>query len=111
MHSFQYFLYIGRTERSAMPALRPSAHVIGCFFANCQENFKNPVDSQGPPPYIALRRPDGGIGRRASFRCWYPKGCGGSSPLLGTIPFLIATKIKELSLFNQVARLALCKKA
>lgn len=36
---------------------------------------------------MALRRPDGGIGRRASFRCWYPKGCGGSSPLLGTIPF------------------------
>ena len=29
--------------------------------------------------------PDGGIGRRACFRCMYSQGCGGSSPLLGTI--------------------------
>ncbi len=29
--------------------------------------------------------PDGGIGRRASFRCWCLSGRGGSSPLLGTI--------------------------
>ena len=28
--------------------------------------------------------PGGGIGRRASFRCWYPHGCGSSSLLLGT---------------------------
>lgn len=31
------------------------------------------------------RRPDGGIGRRTSFRCWRSQGRGGSSPLLGTI--------------------------
>src|SRR3546814_20145899 len=29
--------------------------------------------------------PDGGIGRRTSFRCWRSQGRGGSSPLLGTI--------------------------
>ena len=29
--------------------------------------------------------PGGEIGRHASFRCWWPKGRGGSSPLLGTI--------------------------
>lgn len=34
------------------------------------------------------RRPDGGIGRRTSFRCWRSQGRGGSSPLLGTISFL-----------------------
>ncbi len=28
--------------------------------------------------------PDGGIGRRTSFRCWRSQGRGGSSPLLGT---------------------------
>ena len=28
--------------------------------------------------------PGGEIGRHASFRCWWPKGRGGSSPLLGT---------------------------
>ena len=32
--------------------------------------------------------PDGGIGRRTSFRCWRSQGRGGSSPLLGTIPSL-----------------------
>ena len=29
--------------------------------------------------------PEGGIGRRTSFRCWRSQGRGGSSPLLGTI--------------------------
>ena len=33
--------------------------------------------------------PGGGIGRRAGFRCQWPKGCEGSSPFLGTIPFPI----------------------
>jgi hypothetical protein len=28
--------------------------------------------------------PDGGIGRRTSFRCWRSQGRGGSSPLPGT---------------------------
>ncbi len=28
--------------------------------------------------------PDGGIGRRASFRCWFLYGSGSSSLLLGT---------------------------
>jgi hypothetical protein len=54
------------------------------FSAHFQENFENPVDTKAPAPYTPARRPDGGIGRRASFRCWYSKGCGGSSPLLGT---------------------------
>ena len=45
-----------------------------------------PVDTSARAFYTPARRPDGGIGRRASFRCWYSKGCGGSSPLLGTIP-------------------------
>ena len=39
-----------------------------------------------PPP--SCRRlppcPDGGIGRRTSFRCWRSQGRGGSSPLPGT---------------------------
>ena len=61
-----------------------------CFLMKKQglsQNFKIPVDTSRLPPYMAPRRPDGGIGRRASFRCWYSQGCGGSSPLLGTIPF------------------------
>ncbi len=69
-------------------------------FLDCRhENFKMPVDSRRQPPYMRDRRPDGGIGRRASFRCWYSKGCGGSSPLLGTkFPFqavVTALKIRE----------------
>ena len=54
------------------------------------------VDNRGPPVKGArlpdVRRlcrgipcPDGGIGRRTSFRCWRSQGRGGSSPLLGTI--------------------------
>ncbi|VWX49026.1 hypothetical protein NOVOSPHI9U_20200 [Novosphingobium sp. 9U] len=44
------------------------------------------VDNPRVTPY---RRPptpcpDGGIGRRTSFRCWRSQGRGGSSPLLGT---------------------------
>src|SRR5262249_51851198 len=33
---------------------------------------------------VRLRR-SGGIGRRASFRSWFPLGSGGSSPLFGSI--------------------------
>ena len=41
----------------------------------------------GPSTWLSVAQM-GGIGRRASFRCWYSKGCGGSSPLLGTkFPF------------------------
>ena len=46
--------------------------------------------ASGPllPRTVALWRgapcPDGGIGRRTSFRCWRSQGRGGSSPLLGT---------------------------
>ena len=36
-------------------------------------------------PLSTAHCPGGGIGRRASFRCWLSKGSGGSSPLLGTI--------------------------
>ena len=37
--------------------------------------------------------PDGGIGRRTSFRCWRSQGRGGSSPLLGTkTPAGVASK-------------------
>ncbi len=54
------------------------------------------VDRHPRPPLVApsypaaaLRPaapcPDGGIGRRTSFRCWRSQGRGGSSPLLGTI--------------------------
>ena len=35
----------------------------------------------GPPD--GIRSPGGGIGRRASLRCWWEKSLGGSSPLLG----------------------------
>ncbi len=52
--------------------------------------------SELPRPRLTSRRrptyrpaptpcPDGGIGRRTSFRCWRSQGRGGSSPLLGTI--------------------------
>jgi hypothetical protein len=39
-----------------------------------------------PSPGTSRRGPcpDGGIGRRTSFRCWRSQGRGGSSPLLGT---------------------------
>ena len=55
------------------------------------------VDSAPKPPLLGrsypasgtnarqLPCPDGGIGRRTSFRCWRSQGRGGSSPLLGTI--------------------------
>ena len=33
--------------------------------------------------------PGGGIGIRASLRCWFPQGIGGSSPLLGIDPPLL----------------------
>jgi hypothetical protein len=46
--------------------------------------FEKAVDRNRRPTYMHPRCPDGGIGRRASFRCWFPKGSGGSSPLLGT---------------------------
>src|SRR3982750_3127194 len=43
--------------------------------------------SAPPTSYILIPCPGGGIGRRTSFRCWRSQGRGGSSPLLGTIPF------------------------
>ena len=50
------------------------------------------IDKRQPPPLSAAAYlmnlhlcPDGGIGRRTSFRCWRSQGRGGSSPLLGTI--------------------------
>ena len=56
---------------------------------------KRSLTSPGSPPIRALLPsmvqsfpcpcPDGGIGRRTSFRCWRSQGRGGSSPLLGTI--------------------------
>ncbi len=63
------------------------------------------VDNRGPPVKGArlpdVRRlcrgipcPDGGIGRRTSFRCWRSQGRGGSSPLLGTI-FLFSVNRKH----------------
>ena len=81
-----------RAARCALPhpsrrpqaRCRPAPSFSLAFASHCRENFKSAVDSSRPAPYIAGRRPDGGIGRRASFRCWYSKGCGGSSPLLGT---------------------------
>src|SRR3954465_10140016 len=39
--------------------------------------------------------PDGGIGRRTSFRCWRSQGRGGSSPLLGTISFPLRSILIE----------------
>jgi hypothetical protein len=41
-----------------------------------------------------MQCPDGEIGRRTSFRCWRSKGCGGSSPLLGTIFFYKTLSMK-----------------
>jgi hypothetical protein len=43
------------------------------------------ITGRGSPPIVMLLCPDGGIGRRAGFRCQWPLGRGGSSPLLGTI--------------------------
>src|SRR5579863_1777632 len=43
------------------------------------------LTSAGPAPYPVPACPDGGIGRRAGFRYLWPKGRGGSSPLLGTM--------------------------
>ena len=44
-----------------------------------------PAPTRGPAKMTGpLRCPDGGIGRRTSFRCWRSQGRGGSSPLLGT---------------------------
>lgn len=70
-----------------LPYHRGPGRALPRFFAMRDENFKMPVDTSVTAFYMPVRRPDGGIGRRASFRCWYSKGCGGSSPLLGTIPF------------------------
>ena len=42
--------------------------------------------------------PDGGIGRRASFRCWCPYGRGGSSPLLAPDFHLIKTENSLIAL-------------
>src|SRR5687768_14015018 len=44
------------------------------------------VDNRRRRSYLARPTPcpDGGIGRRTSFRCWRSQGRGGSSPLLGT---------------------------
>src|SRR5687768_13194332 len=46
------------------------------------------VDNRRRRSYLARPTPcpDGGIGRRTSFRCWRSQGRGGSSPLLGTTP-------------------------
>jgi hypothetical protein len=62
-------------------------------------SFLQGVDGTGPLAYVSAlvaippRQarnpcPDGGIGRRTSFRCWRLQDRGGSSPLLGTIHFL-----------------------
>ena len=71
----------------AGPGTRPAKPRLPC---------DPPVDKQPRPPLVArsypaadqqvrcLRCPDGGIGRRTSFRCWRSQGRGGSSPLLGT---------------------------
>ena len=45
------------------------------------------VDNGWPPLYpapLGSPCPGGGIGRRASFRCWYWQRCDGSSPFQGT---------------------------
>ena len=49
---------------------------------------KAPLTPRRAPPTDRAHDtgPGGGIGRRASFRCWCPYGRGGSSPLLGTTP-------------------------
>lgn len=72
-----------------LPYHRGPGRALPRFFAMRDENFKMPVDTSVTAFYMPVRRPDGGIGRRASFRCWYSKGCGGSSPLLGTISLFL----------------------
>src|SRR5690606_16356529 len=68
--------------------------------------------SARPYPAARPRRPgcpcpDGGIGRRTSFRCWRSQGRGGSSPLLGTI--LLFAVIREQSRKQQNVREARVK--
>ena len=65
------------------------------------------VDNPLNPPLVArsypvqpgfsggIPCPDGGIGRRTSFRCWRSQGRGGSSPLLGTKSLKSLSKSSE----------------
>ena len=63
------------------------------FLTNSTQNARHIVDKPPTDRYprqptqqaITCPCPDGGIGRRTSFRCWRSQGRGGSSPLLGTI--------------------------
>src|SRR5690606_17993568 len=56
------------------------------------KSLYEPVDNPRTDIYSSRPRqtapitpcPGGEIGRHASFRCWWPQGRGGSSPLLGT---------------------------
>src|SRR5262249_52835349 len=68
-----------RGSRAAMPTL-----VIRVADLTPPQESLTPV---GRALYPVPACPDGGIGRRAGFRYLWPKGCGGSSPLLGTIVF------------------------
>src|SRR5688572_29432876 len=56
-----------------LPYHRGPGRALPRFFAMRDENFKMPVDTSVTAFYMPVRRPDGGIGRRASFRCWYSK--------------------------------------
>src|SRR3546814_4368419 len=58
--------------------------VIVFFFSSRRRHTRCALVTGVQTCALPISCPDGGIGRRTSFRSWRSQGRGGSSPLLGT---------------------------